>query len=228
MIAFGTIKPQFAVLVLLWLLLEQRWKVLTTTAGFALLMSLPEILASGPIVAFTGWLSAISRYYHLNPYNAPGFIRNFGVQNFLATIGFDVPPLLPIGVAATMVLWWHRKRIADPDVLPLLMGLALLFGFSHDYDVSALVLLLPAFWRHLRGRKVEALAAALLMLALFLPQRLFWDTSRIMAPSLQLKDALLVQYRVLVVVVFVVWLTVLATRQLSDLHAVDGGELRTR
>jgi hypothetical protein len=228
LIAFGTVKPQIAVLVVLWFLLERRWKVLTIGAAFALVLSLPEILASGPIGAFTGWLSAIGPYLQLE-YNMIGFRGVFGLQNFLAAIGFDVPPLLPVGVAAMMVLWWLRKHIADPDILPLLIGLSLVFGYSHEYDVSALVLLLPAFWRHLRGREVEALVAALLMLVLFLPQRILWAHSRPRTVlSLPLEDAFLLQYRVLVVLGFVIWLLVLTVRQSTDPHSVHGGVLRTR
>jgi hypothetical protein len=228
LIAIGTIKPQLAVLVILWLVFEQRWKVLTIAAAVALLMSLPQILVIGPIGALTEWLAAIGRYqtYH---FNELGYIHLFGLQNFFAVIGFKVPPLLPIGVVAMAVLWWLRKRIEDPDILPLLIGLTLLFGISHDYDLSALVLLLPAFWRHLRDRKVQAFAAVSLMLVLFLPQRLFWAPPRPdVVLSAPLQDALLVQYKVLVVLVFVIWLFMLALRQSSELRSVGGGLLRAR
>lgn len=225
LIAIGTIKPQIAFLVVLWLVFEQRWKVLTIAAAVSLLMSLPEILVSGPIGAFADWLLAIGRF-RLIPYNQLGHMHLFGLQNFLATIGFEVPALVPVGVAAMTVLWWLRKRIEDPDILPLLIGLTLLFGISHDYDLSALALLLPAFWRNLRGRRVEALAAAFLMLALFLPQRLFWAPPRpTIVLSVPLEDALLVQYRVLVVLGLVIWLFALAIRPSGCEPRSVGGEV---
>jgi hypothetical protein len=228
LIAIGTIKPQLAILVILWLVFERRWKVLAIAAAVALLMSLPQILVIGPIGALTEWLAAIGRYqqYH---FNELGYIHLFGLQNFLAIIGFEVPPLLPIGVAAMAVLWWLRKRIEDPDILPLLIGLTLLFGISHDYDLSALALLLPAFWRHLRGKKVRAFAAVSLMLVLFSPQRLFWAPPRPdVVLSAPLQDAILVQYKVLIVLVFVIWLFMLALRQSSELRYVGGEPLRAR
>jgi hypothetical protein len=228
LIGIATIKPQISILVVVWLLLERRWKALIIGAAFALMMSLPEVLASGPIGAFADWLSAIGRY-QMNHLNFLGFIHLFGLQNFLATIGLSLPSLTAVGLLATMILWWFRRRIPDPDILPLLMGLSLLFNLSHDYDLAALVVLFPAFWRHLRGREFEAIVAAVVMLALFLPQRLFWSPSRpTVVLSVGVQDALLVQYRVLIVVGLVIWLLVLDFRQSSDLHSVGGRALRAR
>ena len=115
------------------------------------------MIASGLIGAFTEWLSAIGRY-QVNPFNTLGFIHVFGLQNLLATIGFNVPSLLPVGVAAIIGLWRSRFRVADSDILSLLIGLTLVFGFSHDYDVSAFAVALPAFWRHLRGKLSKRLS----------------------------------------------------------------------
>jgi hypothetical protein len=228
LIAIGTIKPQISILVVLWLFLERRWKVLSIATAFAFLMSLPEILAAGPVGAFTGWLSAVGRY-QLGKFNQVGFIHLFGLKNFLDTAGVHVPSLVPVGVASTIGLWWLRKRIADPDILPLLMGVTLIFSYSHDYDLWALVLLIPAFWRHLRGREVEVLIAGLMVFLLFVPQRLFWPASRPqVVVSAPLTDVLLAQYRVLVVLGLVVWLLVMTIRQSSDLHSTHGTLFRTR
>jgi hypothetical protein len=198
LLGFGTIKPQIAAFVVFWLLLERRWKALTIAAAWILLLSSAEIAASGPIGAVTGWISAVSRYTQMW-FNLLGNIHVFGVQNLLAGFGFDVPALFPVGLAAVVALWWFRRFIADRDILPLLIALSLLFVFSHDYDLSALAVMLPAFWRHLRGKEVPGLVGGVVLVLLFLPVRI-------------LHDSLFAQYRVLIVLGLVMWLLVLNVR----------------
>ena len=206
-IGFGTIKPQIAVFVVLWLLLERRWKALTIGAACVLLLSSAEILASGPIGALTGWVSAVSRYTQV-PFNTMGNIHVFGLQNLIAAVGFDVPPLVLVGLAATMALWWFRRFIADRDILPLLIAFSTLFVFSHDYDVSALVIMLPAFWRHLRGKEVQLLVGGVVLALLFLPVRLF-------------QAVFFTQYRVLIVAGLVIWLLILTVRSSTVPYPLD-------
>jgi hypothetical protein len=213
--ALSTFKPQIALLVFLWLVLEKQWRVIALAAAFCLLFSSPAIIILGPINVLREWLIALSRY-SLSHYNTLGFIHLFGLQNFLATLGLNVPPMLPFGIAGTIALWWFRTRLTYLDVLPILVGLTLVFGFSHDYDLSALVLLIPAYSRHLNSRHVQALVAATVMLLLFIPQRVFWPSNRPqIALSMGLYDALLVQYRFVLVLILVVWIVVLALRNIN-------------
>ena len=214
LIGVGTIKPQIAVLVVLWLGLERRWKVLSIGAVSAVLLSSAEIFVSGPIGAFTGWISAIGRYTQLDA-NLIGDRHVFGLQSFLGALGFKVPPLFLVGLAAMMLLWRFRKFIADQDILPLLIALSLLFIFSHDYDVSALAVMLPAFWRHLRGKEGQALVGGVVLVFLFLPVRIF-------------QDGFFTQYRVLIVLGLVIWLLILTARSLTDPNPANNRLLQTQ
>ncbi|RPH48396.1 MAG: DUF2029 domain-containing protein [Planctomycetota bacterium] len=204
LIGLSTIKPQFALFACLWLLLEGRWKVLLIGTATALLLSAPTMIVCGPVGAFTEWLGSASRYHALAA-NAVGFRHVFSLQNFLAAMGLKLPTLFPVGVAAAAGLWWFRSRLVPSDVLALLVGVSLVFGFSHDYDLSALALLIPAFWTHLRGREKAALLAVGLMLLLFVPQRLFHS----------LKNDLLLQFRFPVVLGLLGWLLALSLKRTS-------------
>lgn len=207
LIGIGTIKPQVAVFVVLWLTFERRWKALTIGAALALLLSSAEILASGPIGAFTGWVSALSMYTKVDV-NLIGNRHVFGLQSLLDALGFSVAPLFLVGLAAMTALWWFRKFIADRDILPLLIAFSLLFVYSHDYDLSALAVMLPAFWRHLRGKEVQALVGGVVLVLLFLPVRMF-------------QNGVFAQSRGLIVLGLVIWLVILTVRSSADSHPLD-------
>ncbi len=172
LIGLSTVKPQYALLPCLWLLLEGRWKALWIGAATALALSVPVMIVCGPVGAFAQWAEALGRYDHLRA-NAVGFPALFSAQNFLASMGIHAPSLAPFGAAAAAALWAWRSRVVPADVLAFLVGIPLVSGYSHDYDLSALALLVPAFWRHLRGREGPAILVVVLMLILFIPQSLF-------------------------------------------------------
>jgi hypothetical protein len=203
LIGTSTIKPQITALVVLWLLLERRWKILAIGASWALLLSLPEILAIGPIEAFAGWISAMAKYAQVDV-NLVGNKHVFGLGSFLKAFGFNTPPLflVLVGLASVMGIWSFRKLIDDRDILPLLVTLSLLFIFSHDYDLAALAVMLPAFWRHLRAKEVHAIVAVIALVLLFLPVRVF-------------QEGFFAQYRVLIVLALGIWLTILSLRDIK-------------
>jgi hypothetical protein len=211
-IGLSTIKPQIAFLPILWLLFEGRWAAIAVGALVSLLLSLPEIIAVGPIKAVTDWFAAIDHYRALDV-NQVGAPHVFGVQSLLSVMGFSVPPLFAIGVGVMTGLWWFRRRLEDWAILPILMGLTMLFGYSHDYDLVVLVLLLPAFWIGLRNKSVSVVLVIFLMGLLCIPQRLVG-----LHPSLSpvspadLGNSVLVQFRVVVVLALWIWLLFLSVR----------------
>jgi hypothetical protein len=202
LIGISTVKPQYALLPCLWLLLEGRWKVLLIGAVTAVILSVPMMIVTGPFGAFSQWIGALGRYDRL-AFNTVGFPALFSAQNFLASLGIHAPSLAPLGLAAAAALWALRSRVVPADVLAFLVGIPLLSGYSHDYDLSALALLVPAFWRHLRGREGAALAAFVLMLVLFIPQRVFEP----------LGSSLLLQFRYPLVLGLLGWLLALSVGQ---------------
>ncbi len=199
LIGLSTVKPQCALLPCLWMLVEGRWKVLLIGAAAALVLSVPVMIVAGPFGAFAQWGAALGRYDRLQ-FNAVGFPALFSAQNFLASMGIPAPSLAPLGLAAAAALWALRSRVVPADVLSFLVGIPLVSGYSHDYDLSALALLVPAIWRHLRGREGPALVALGLMLLLFIPQRLFEP----------LGSKLLLQFRYPLVLGLLGWLLALS------------------
>jgi len=96
----------------------------------------------------------------------------FNLRSLFHAAGIEIPDLFAVGFLVAAALWRWRRRVTERDVLPLLIGTALLFGFAHGYDVAALSLLIPAFWRHLHRRPVAGLAALGLLVAIAFPNSL--------------------------------------------------------
>jgi hypothetical protein len=84
----------------------------------------------------------------------------------------DTPDLFVVGFVATLALWHYRRVFSERDLLGCLIGMALLFGYSHSYDLAALVVLIPVFWRHLRTRAPASLVALGLLFVISFPNSL--------------------------------------------------------
>src|SRR5262245_61491577 len=137
LLAVSTIKPQLSVLAILWLALERRWLVLGAAVVGILTLAAVPMIVSGPLNVLSEWAAA-ARAYVGGPYNVLGSRMVFGWRNVLYLAGVDAPNLLPVGILLCGVLWHFRSNLADQDVLPILVSLALLFGFTHSYDIAAL------------------------------------------------------------------------------------------
>ncbi|MEB2283552.1 MAG: glycosyltransferase family 87 protein [Myxococcales bacterium] len=170
-LALASMKPTLSVFVVLWFLLARRWRVLLVTAASALVLAWPAIRAEGPLQVLLDWRIAIGRY-GTHWYNALGTRMLFNLRSLLNAAGIETPDLLIVGLLVTLVLWWYRRRITERDVLPLLIGIAMLFGFAHGYDVAALAVLIPSFWRHLHDRPRAGLVALALLFAITFPNSL--------------------------------------------------------
>lgn len=202
LLAVSTIKPQLSFLVMLWLVLERRWRVLAATAASAVVLAALPIAISGPVGVMTEWSAAAMRYAS-GPYNTLGSRMIFGLGNVLAIAGITTSFLLPVALLIVGCLWYYRASLADEDVLALLVGLSLLFGFSHSYDIAALAPLIPAFWRHVHTRTIASIAALVLMLVVTLPNSL-------LEPYV---PPLLLHLRVAALFVALCWLVVISVRR---------------
>jgi Glycosyltransferase family 87 len=171
LLAVASIKPQLSFLVMIWIVLERRWRVLAAAAvGVVVLAALP-IAISGPLGVITEWSAAAVRYAG-GPYNTLGSRMIFGLGNVLAIAGVGSSFLIAVAILVVGALWYFRASIADEDLLALLVGISLLFGFSHSYDIAALMPLVPAFWRHVHDRAPVSLLALSLMLVVTFPNSL--------------------------------------------------------
>jgi len=158
LIAISTIKPQLSLLVILWLLLERRWRILAVAAVTTLIFCLVPMVITGPIDVFFHWFASLGAHKNIFA-NVLGFPAVFSIQNLLYTAGIQVPQLLPLGIVITVLLWRYRSRLIIDDVIGLLLAISVLFGFAHHYDLIALEPLMAAFWRHLSHRPKVTLVA---------------------------------------------------------------------
>jgi len=168
LLAIGTFKPPLSLFVVLWFVLERRWRALMVATATILLFAALPMVVVGPVEVWLEWLRAVGRYGS-HEYNAVGTRMLFNLRSLLYAVGVRVPDLFALGFVATGILWWLRHRLTDRDVLGLLLGTALIFGYGHSYDLAALVVLIPLFWRHLHQRPTASLVALGLLVAIAFP-----------------------------------------------------------
>ncbi len=171
LLAIGTFKPPLSLFVVLWFVLERQWRVLGAAAAAVLVFSAVPMWVAGPVDVFFDWLHAVERYGS-HPFNAVGTRMLFNLRSLLHALGLRLPDLFVVGLVATGALWYWRRRLTDRDLLPMLLAVALLFGYSHSYDLAALTVMIGAFWRHLHDRAAAALVALGLLLAISFPNSL--------------------------------------------------------
>src|SRR5262249_6133781 len=207
LLAVSPIKPQLSLLAILWLALERRWLVLGTAGIGILTFAAVPMMVSGPLNVFSEWAAAAGAYVG-GPYNVLGSRMVFGWRNLLYLAGVHSPNLLPIGIILCGLLWHVRSNLADQDVLPILVSLGLLFGFTPSYDIVALAPWVPAFWRHVHTRATASLLAMSLMVLVTLPNSLL---EPYVSPSL-------LQVRVLALSAALCWLVAMSTKKRGHEH----------
>ena len=180
--------------------MQRRWPSILTAGALSLAFALGPLLISGPLTAIRSWLDEI-KVYQAYPSNTVGFEHSFGLQSMLYHLGIAVPSGVLIALAFATAIFLVRAKILEDDILPLLLGVALLLSVAHDYDLILAAPLVPALWRHLRdrGRRTAVIALAI-MCVMFIPQRLLKP----------LDSSALLQFRVLVLLGLIIWLFVLS------------------
>ncbi|MEQ9358322.1 glycosyltransferase family 87 protein [Coleofasciculus chthonoplastes] len=211
LIAIATIKPQLSMLVILWLLLERRWRILAVATVTTLIFCLVPMAVSGPIDVFFHWFATLGKHKTIFA-NVLGTGGVFSLQDLLYTAGMKVPPLLPLGIVLTGLLWWYRSRLIIDDVIGLLMALSVLFGFAHHYDLIALAPLMAAFWRHLHHRSRATFVAITVMFVMCFPRNVLMRF---------IDSELLLQYRVLLVIGVTIWLGVMSVKRKTEIWGMS-------
>jgi hypothetical protein len=171
----ASFKPQICMFVVLWLILERKWRVLLAAAASAALLAVYPLSTDGPIAALQEWRAGIGTNYAIQ-YNLPSFPHKIGLESLVYSLGWhwSATILLCVGIAATVGLWRFRSRFQSTDTLSLLIAITFTFSsYLHDYDYVALLPIYISLWR-LAPPSIPAIAASLLLIALlFVPQRLF-------------------------------------------------------
>lgn len=199
LLALATIKPPLAMFVALWFLLERRWRLLAAASVAVLVLAAAPLLQHGPIGALRAWSGGIAQYMEAS-YNALTSRMVFGVRSLLLALGVGAPNLLGLGILATLVLFAFRARVVERDLIGVLVGCGLLFGYAHGYDLAALALVIPAFWCHLRGRPAAAGIALALLVGITFPNSVLE----------RFDSAVLLHARVVLVLAALAWLVVLS------------------
>lgn len=172
-LGLATFKPHFALLPLLWLLLERRVRVLAAAAGASAACALPGLGLRDPLGVVGAWLRAVPAY-QADPANRLGGEFTVGIPSGLAALGLPPPPLwtLPLlGALLTVGLWLRRRRLDADDVLAWLVLLQCLGVWVHSNDLLLLVPAAAALWRRLAGRHELWAPSAAGLAALYFPQR---------------------------------------------------------
>ncbi len=199
-LAIATFKPPLSLFVVVWFVLTRQWRVLLAAAATVLAFSLVPMIVVGPVEVFFDWLHAVGRYGD-HPHNALGTRMLFNLRSFFHAVGIATPDLFVVGFLATVALWWSRQRFADRDLLALLIGVTLLFGYSHSYDLAALAVLIPVFWRYLHPRAWASLVALGLLFAISFPNSILEH----------FHSEVLLHARVMLLAGALLWLMVLST-----------------
>ena len=173
LIGAASLKPQLAVLFILWLLFDRQWRVLMVGGLFALLLASYPMATIGPIEIWHQWLRALGQYVG-GEVTGWQHLHVFGLGGVLSDLGVKPIPLFPAAVACAGCTFLYRKCLGADLVPGLLFCISALFIYAHDYDLMGssvlAVPLLGAVWPrpYLRGL-VLVLAATL-----FFPSRI-WD-----------------------------------------------------
>lgn len=174
LLGFATLKPQFLLLPLLWLLLEGRWRMLSVAAAVSLALAVPAFASIGVGPALRGWTTSLATYTQYDA-NQPGHSWVVGLPSLAAACGFPAPePFVVLAAAVPLVvaLFLARRRLCPDDHLGLLAGIQCALVYGHTNDVVFLVPLAAATWLHIADRRALWAPAALVVALLCVPQRL--------------------------------------------------------
>lgn len=170
-LAVAAMKPQLALAPLLYFVFARQWKILQVAGAAVIVFAMLPMLVSGPFGTYREWLAAMDAY-RADWAMALGFRHVFGISSTLheAGLGWGLPPWTPALVAPLLAL--RPAGFRPIDTIALLLGSTWLLGYSHDYDLACVGLLLASAATSTENRRVQLLVVGL-ALVLFFPQRIF-------------------------------------------------------
>lgn len=175
LLGIASCKPQYILLISLWLLLEKKWLSLLIAAITAFFLSLYSFwLLGGILPTLDSWLNALSSYQD-NPVNALGNKEVVGIPSLLVGTGLDLDStfiwIIVAGIL-TILVWTNRFRFSRSDYLGIIFSIhSLLIYIKTSEIVLWMATFLSAFliyaWRDRKLFLVSCPAIALL----YLPRR---------------------------------------------------------
>ncbi len=170
----ATIKPQIAILYIVWLLFSFQFRVLTIGALTALLLSIPAFIVFGPIDSYLFWFESLAFYKTVGA-NIPGSFHVVGFESLFAALGVEGTGGIfkVMSVLSLAIIFYWQKHIPDALLVQLLLVLSFTFIFGHDTGYAVVVgifsmLLTLVMARGFSWRLIPAIAV---ILVFFFPQR---------------------------------------------------------
>jgi hypothetical protein len=172
LLAAATMKPQVGALPVLWIALERNWRVLLAAVAGGLLFMIVPLVQVGPATLVVEWLDALRVYTNgENPVSFYGHPNVFGFRSLLVAAKLPAPTLAPVAIGLVWVAWTARRYFSDLDVLAIVMTIASLFVYVHDYDLALLAPVFAALWAASRSSDARTVGVGVALALLFAPQR---------------------------------------------------------
>ena len=174
LLGLTSIKPQFSLFLVFWLVLEREWKVLAIAGGVALGLCAYAMIALGPLEPFEHFLGGVAHYADPgHDADSLGNVHVMGLPSLLTTAGVEglhVTPFIALTGVLVLLAWLGRRKLPAECVLALLMILQMALVYAHDIEAVFLVPVWAWFWMRFGPRSRWSYASLALLLVLSLPK----------------------------------------------------------
>lgn len=170
LLGISTIKPQLVILPLLWIMLDRQWRALIVACLTLVILSLVPMIVEGPVHAFIHWYETLKEYQSFL-WGLVSFEHVFGLRSLAWSLGIHSPNLMLLGVFFTLILWLLRNYVVKKNILSILTAFGALIIYAHDYDLVIISPLLGTILLLTQNSPLSKIAATLLFIGFFFPQR---------------------------------------------------------
>ena len=172
-LGISALKPQLALLVGVWFLLDRRWQLLAVSAMTVLAMSAWPLWTNGIDGSWLAWIRSLIDYQG-GAYNTLEFKHVFGLRSLLFAQGIAIPSTLPLALAGTLLLYLGRRYYQAVWLIGPILILSILLVYAHDYDLAPLAIVTFPLLVAARGKPLALGAIILLAFIIYFPQRI-WE-----------------------------------------------------
>lgn len=172
-LGISAVKPQLALLVGFWFLLDRRWQIIVASALTVVAMSAWPLWMNGLNGSWLAWMRSVTDYKD-GAYNTLVFKHVFGVRSLLAAQDIVIPSTLPLAAVGTALLYFFRRHYQTVWLIGPLLILSVLLVYAHDYDLAPLAIMTFPLLIAARGRPMVLVSIILLAMVIYFPQRI-WE-----------------------------------------------------
>lgn len=173
LLGVSAFKPQLAILVGFWFLLDRRWVLVAAAALTTIAVSAWPLATHGLGGSWLAWIRTLSEYQN-TIHNVPSFKHVFGLRSVLATFGIAAPSLMLLGIAAVVILYRFRRQYEEIWIINAIMIISFLLVYAHDYDLAPVAVIAFPLLMAARGRPRILMLVCFLAFVIFFPQRI-WE-----------------------------------------------------